>query len=397
MAMRNKNASVNNRRNKRVKSNAEEAPVSNEKIQAENPQFPSKSKKKEFVDSYDLPNYHETRLALIAKDPRWIYAYWNIAPESLAALRENIGDEKNEAKIILRMYDITYVNFNGNNANHYFDLEIGPHTNSWYVNLWCDNASYCGEIGLRASDGRFYPLVRSNHIHVPRSSYSPRTEQIWMEVKDEKKEAPYVVGKTQDADNQPSSKPNRQNNPSTNRKKKIYLNEEDVKSYYTMLTPLLRDVVSHRLERLHGRSGEAGETASFILEGETEEEIRKLYTWLPSGNLVKKVIIGSSESLIIPGASEYIAKGASEFVHERRKDKFFFELGTELIVYGRTEPNAEVWLGDKKVQLREDGTFSLRFALPDGNIPLGFTAISHNKLHKREISTIVERRTTKDF
>lgn len=92
---------------------------------------------------------------------------------------------------------------------------------------------------------------------------------------------------------------------------------------------------------------------------------------------------GASESF--QGASEQNAKGR----------KFFFELGTELIVYGRTEPDAQVWWGEKKITLRSDGTFGMRLALPDGRIPLGFTAESGDKVEQREISTGVEREKTR--
>ena len=80
---------------------------------------------------------------------------------------------------------------------------------------------------------------------------------------------------------------------------------------------------------------------------------------------------------------------------QKKSDDFYFEIGTELIVYGRTEPDAEVWLENKKIHLRQDGTFSLRFALADGVIPLGFQAISNSKKHVRRIITKVERSKTK--
>ncbi len=50
--------------------------------------------------------------------------------------------------------------------------------------------------------------------------------------------------------------------------------------------------------------------------------------------------------------------------------------------------------GEKEVKLNFDGTFSLRFALPDGKIPLDFTAHSYDKLEKRSINTAVERYQT---
>ena len=45
--------------------------------------------------------------------------------------------------------------------------------------------------------------------------------------------------------------------------------------------------------------------------------------------------------------------------------EFHFQIDAELIVYGTTEPNARVTLQGEPVQLRADGTFTVRFSLPD--------------------------------
>ena len=114
---------------------------------------------------------------------------------------------------------------------------------------------------------------------------------------------------------------------------------------------------------------------------------------LAGTNYGRKVTIGASEFAYL-GGSENSRGGASEFVQSDKKRKFFFEIGAELIVYGRTEPDAEVRLGDKKVDLRPDGTFSIRLALPDGKISLPFTATSSDKVETRKIATEVERKTS---
>ena len=49
---------------------------------------------------------------------------------------------------------------------------------------------------------------------------------------------------------------------------------------------------------------------------------------------------------------------------------FWFNVNAELIVYGATEPDAKVNIGGRSIKLRPDGTFSFRFALPDGQFEL---------------------------
>ncbi|MCD6134091.1 MAG: DUF4912 domain-containing protein [Candidatus Omnitrophica bacterium] len=74
-------------------------------------------------------------------------------------------------------------------------------------------------------------------------------------------------------------------------------------------------------------------------------------------------------------------------------DNFFFELATELIIYGRTEPDATLKLGSKKVPLAKDGTFRLRFLLPEGKFSFPFEASSSSGKHKVKVSLQVERFT----
>ncbi len=55
---------------------------------------------------------------------------------------------------------------------------------------------------------------------------------------------------------------------------------------------------------------------------------------------------------------------------------FWFQVNAELIVYGRTERDARVTIAGRPVVLREDGSFSFRFILPDGDYPLPVVAVS---------------------
>jgi hypothetical protein len=67
---------------------------------------------------------------------------------------------------------------------------------------------------------------------------------------------------------------------------------------------------------------------------------------------------------------------SSPFGGEQRGRGFWFNVNAELIVYGATEPDAKVIIGDRPIKLREDGSFSFRFALPDGQYELPVAAHS---------------------
>ncbi|MBX7104541.1 MAG: DUF4912 domain-containing protein [Gemmataceae bacterium] len=76
-----------------------------------------------------------------------------------------------------------------------------------------------------------------------------------------------------------------------------------------------------------------------------------------------------------------------------RSRAFWFQLDAELIVYGATEPNARVTLQGEPVKLRPDGTFTMRFSLPDGRQIIPAVASSADGIEERTIVLAVERNT----
>jgi hypothetical protein len=73
--------------------------------------------------------------------------------------------------------------------------------------------------------------------------------------------------------------------------------------------------------------------------------------------------------------------------------KFWFQLDAELIVYGATEPNARVTLQGEPIKLRPDGTFTMRFSLPDSRQIIPAVAASADGIEERTIVLAVERNT----
>jgi hypothetical protein len=76
-----------------------------------------------------------------------------------------------------------------------------------------------------------------------------------------------------------------------------------------------------------------------------------------------------------------------------RQRKFWFQLDAELIVYGATEPTARVTLQGEPVKLRADGTFTMRFSLPDSRQIIPAVAASADGIEERTIVLAVERNT----
>lgn len=93
--------------------------------------------------------------------------------------------------------------------------------------------------------------------------------------------------------------------------------------------------------------------------------------------------------------SEAVSSIGSGPVQERPKKERQFRLrvATELILYGATEPDAQVTVQGKQIKLRGDGTFTMRFALPDGTIDLPVVAVSGDGVEERTIETDVRKKS----
>lgn len=76
-----------------------------------------------------------------------------------------------------------------------------------------------------------------------------------------------------------------------------------------------------------------------------------------------------------------------------RTKAFNFKIDAELIIHGSTEPDARVTLQGDPVQLRSDGTFTVRFNLPDCRQIIPAVASSADGSEQRTIVVAVERNT----
>lgn len=78
---------------------------------------------------------------------------------------------------------------------------------------------------------------------------------------------------------------------------------------------------------------------------------------------------------------------------EIKERNFWLKVDCELIVYGATEADAKVTVQGVPIKLRPDGTFTLRYYLPDGKQVIPVEATSADKLEKRTITPTVTRET----
>jgi len=131
----------------------------------------------------ELPGrYGVDRLVVLVRDPYWVYAWWELTDTTLQGGRVEVGGA---ADLVLRMYDISAIEWDGANHHAHFDIEIADQAGNWYIELGKPGGSFVGEIGLRTGDGRFLALLRSNYVTLPRDSMSPVVDEEWMVVEED--------------------------------------------------------------------------------------------------------------------------------------------------------------------------------------------------------------------
>ncbi|WP_165064296.1 DUF4912 domain-containing protein [Paludisphaera rhizosphaerae] len=251
------------------------------------------------------------RIIVLARDPYWLHAHWELSRTTLARAQAALGQEWHSAQPILRLMDVTSEDTTNATERHVRDIPIHGGVNNWYIDVVKPPRSYRIDVGYLSRRGKFYVLARSNIVTTPKAGVTDALEENWASVQQQFE---------------------RVQNPST----------------------------------LH--AAKQNSSSSIDLNDLFEERLRRPLSSLSMQNLS----LGA-----LPGLGR----------------RFHFEIDAELIVYGTTEPNAQVTLQGEPVQLRPDGTFTVRFSLPDSRQIIPAVAASADGVEERTIVLAVERNT----
>jgi hypothetical protein len=123
-----------------------------------------------------------TRVVVMAVNPHLVHVYWQISQKDLENIRHTLHESLANARPVLRFYDITRILFDGTNARQIFDVEVDLRTMKWNVPVWSPEKSYVLDLGYKASDGRFYPIARSDIVDLPRAEPSQRLAERYLRV-----------------------------------------------------------------------------------------------------------------------------------------------------------------------------------------------------------------------
>lgn len=124
-------------------------------------------------------SYFKDKLVGLEVNPNWIHFYWDFSHKNLEII-------KNHLNLVLRVYDVTYIEFNGANAHRTFEMEIDEKMKKYYVFVPQSGADYIAEIGYKENN-RFVPLLRSNLVSTPPSSSKIAQMELWMDLRTSRK------------------------------------------------------------------------------------------------------------------------------------------------------------------------------------------------------------------
>ncbi|MBN1257055.1 MAG: DUF1957 domain-containing protein [Planctomycetes bacterium] len=120
-----------------------------------------------FVDPY----YNETYLYLIPRDSKSLFIIWEVSEDTRVYLTRKFGEDFFEHnKLILRVSQVTDVDYDGTNSNYSFEVDDDLH---WKCEYWVEVTGgeyYLAEIGYRAAGTDFFERVASsNTVFIPRN------------------------------------------------------------------------------------------------------------------------------------------------------------------------------------------------------------------------------------
>jgi uncharacterized protein len=302
--------------------------------------------------------YAESKIVLLPRDPQWAYAYWDITTEHKQELRAQGGQQ-----LALRLYDVTDINMGVQSPHSIQEYPLDEMAREWYLSIPVSDREYLLDIGFRCADGRWLVLARSAEIRIPPVYPSDWVEDHFLTI-DWKED---LRGKTFAELVPPSKKPASSNVVTT-------AFDAAGNPVYEQIFGLAESVEAMRIAgSLYGSMQQSPEESlsSFVFPS-------GIGAWaMPTASGVNMSGVGMS--------------GIGIEQHQPRQ--FWLVADAELIVYGATEPDAAVFIGNRQIQLNPDGTFRFHMSFQDGLIDYPIVAVAKDGEQQRSVHMKFERET----
>jgi hypothetical protein len=301
----------------------------------------------------ELPDAYGTgRLFLAARDPHWLYAYWDLNWQQMADYRGQASDRR----LLLRVFE-------KNHGDPIQTLTLGHDSRNWYIPVNKAATTYSAELGFWRHDGHFHVVSRSHEATTPPDAVSADTTARFVTI-------PIDIS---------------------------------FRELFRIIRGHMRtgEALADALHRLQLAGFHFPFKLGLELGPWTPDQTAELERIL-GGDLFRRIQMGSfeitewlrrrmQEELSSGMFSGFSPAGASWSGAPQKG--FWFAVNAELIIYGATEPTAKVTIDGKPIKLRSDGTFSFHHSFPDGQYKLPVVAVSAAGDDKRDVQLTFERQS----
>jgi hypothetical protein len=134
------------------------------------------------------PSYGRTRLMVLPVDPYAVFAYWEVTPETLKEVEEQLGDMEH-VRPVLRFHE----HAEGPSESRSFDVEIPLQARRWRVDLWSPGKSYDVELAFKTPAQQFVSVASAGGIETPRAWPVSEVRESFMAVSGEERRAEIVA------------------------------------------------------------------------------------------------------------------------------------------------------------------------------------------------------------
>jgi uncharacterized protein len=306
--------------------------------------------------SAELPEAYGTkRLFLTARDPHWLYARWDLTHQQQSQYNRLSVDRH----LVLRIF------LNEASGEPLSQVHVHPESTHWFCHVPHAGAKYLAELGYYVTGGKWTSISTSGATLTPPDAMS---EDFSAEFATIPIEVPFAqlmeLARIAVRENVPLSEVLQQLRASGYH---IPEGKTDGKWTPERERALASIITMDRVRRVWMGSIEITE----LIRRQMQQEMSSM-----------SAAQFSQPGSAIGGISS-ISSISSPFGGQERRKGFWFNVNAELIIYGATEPDAQVTIGGRVIKLRPDGSFSYRFALPDGDYELPAVAISSDQTDAR--------------
>ncbi len=301
----------------------------------------------------ELPEAYGTRqLFLTARDPHWLYAHWDLTREQ----QTRCNTRSTDGHLVLRVYPHKL------EGHPVTEIHVHPESRHWFAHVERAGDSYAAELGYYSSLGKWVRVAESAATVTPPDAVSPEAGAEFATIPFEFPFAQLM---------------------------------EIIKAAVQDNLPLAQALEELRQEG-HPDLPRAVSRPSPTWTPQQEEALAKIINiddvrrvWMGSLEITELIRRRLAHEISSLGVSSL----SSPFGGLEQAKGFWFNVNAELIIYGATEPTAKVTLGGHEIKLRPDGSFSYRFALPDGKYDLPAVAVSTDGTEARAADLKFSRAT----